>query len=291
MRILLAGSTGHLGRRVRVVLERDGHEVVGLSRSETTGIAVDLLDRPAVLEAVAGERFDAIVHYATDLRRGATTHRSMSRTNRLRLEGTSALVAVAKATGATKMVSGSAFYGYGLQDHGDEPLTETSLFGVTVGSANDDVLRALESLEQQTAAIKGVNLRLGLVYGGRPLPAVASDFDALLPLIHVDDVAEATSWALDKGRAGHSYNIVDDVSAPLAEFQLADRLAAHAPGLPPLPSWLLRARAPFGAELLTRTRMQVSNAKARRAGWRPRFPSYKQGLDRSADVVDAILSR
>ena len=290
MRTLLAGSTGAIGRRVRQVLEAAGHEVVGLARGETTGIAVDLLDRQAVLAAVDGQQFDAVVHHATALSRGATTHRSMERTNRLRMEGTSALVAVAKATGATRMVSASAFYGYGLLDHGDEPLPETTVFGLGSGSDNDHVIRALESLEQQTAAIKGVNLRLGHVYGDRRVGAVASDFDALLPLVHIDDVAAATLWALESARPGQSYNIADDHPTGLAEFRLAERLAAHAPGLPPSPSWLLRARAPFGAEFLTRTRIVLSTAKAHRAGWRPRFPSYEQGLHPKMSVVDEILA-
>ncbi|MFD0783875.1 NAD-dependent epimerase/dehydratase family protein, partial [Micromonospora azadirachtae] len=43
MRILLAGSTGVIGRRLVPLLGARGHQVIGLAR--TGPLAVDLLDR------------------------------------------------------------------------------------------------------------------------------------------------------------------------------------------------------------------------------------------------------
>jgi uncharacterized protein YbjT (DUF2867 family) len=55
MRIAVAGATGHIGRLTSAALERDGHEVVGISRS----MGVDLLSGDGLDEALAG--VDAVV--------------------------------------------------------------------------------------------------------------------------------------------------------------------------------------------------------------------------------------
>lgn len=286
MRVLLAGATGDIGRRLVPRLYAAGHEVVGLSRSVVNGIRVDLLDRDAVLDAVDGQQFDAVIHQATALGSGPATHSQMTRTNRLRSEGTSTLLAVARETGAQKFVTASVFYGYGFIDHGQRPLTEDDGFAQKSGGANDEVLRALLSNEQQVRAFGGVSLRYGLFYGGASAPVIASDFAGLLPLIHPEDAAAATVRALERGRSGAAYNIADERPVTWRELQEAAAIASGRRFPVALPSWALRAAAPFGAELLTRTSMRLSTAKARRElGWRPEYPTFAQGLAAGVEIA------
>jgi uncharacterized protein YbjT (DUF2867 family) len=50
MRVAVAGATGHIGTLTVSALERDGHDVVGLSRS----LGVDLLTTEGLDDALAG---------------------------------------------------------------------------------------------------------------------------------------------------------------------------------------------------------------------------------------------
>ena len=297
MRVLLAGASGALGREVHPALVRAGHSVAGITRRagsvsghRTTEIVADILDRPALLKAVDGQQFDAVVHIATDLSREPRRYAQMRATNRLRTEGTSALLAAARATDATRFVSGSVFYGYGFEDFEDRVLDEDAAFGQQPGGPVDAVHRALLSNEQQTRAFGGVALRFGLFYRGRgAIPTVASDWCGTLPFVHVDDAAAATVAALD-GPRGSVFNIVDDTPATWREVHEERARAFELPDPTGLPSWVLRRAQPFRAEILTATSMRVSNARAKeQLGWTPEFPSYAEGIWSS--VTDAARAR
>lgn len=68
LRVLVTGVAGFTGRHVAAELRRAGHAVVGLTHAngDTAAghVAVDLRDRAAVLDAVGGLDFDAVVHLA-----------------------------------------------------------------------------------------------------------------------------------------------------------------------------------------------------------------------------------
>jgi 2-alkyl-3-oxoalkanoate reductase len=120
MQVFVAGASGALGSRlVRQLIDR-GHEVIGTVHSASGAdrvqalgakpIALDLLDAHAVRDAVLVSRPDAIVHQATALA-GAGFGRSLDRTfaatNRLRTEGTDALLAAAREAGTPRFVAQS----------------------------------------------------------------------------------------------------------------------------------------------------------------------------------------
>ena len=120
MRVFVAGATGAIGARLVPELVRRGHEVVGTSRSSEKAarlrdlgaepVVLDLLDAGAVREAVAAARPDAIVHQATALARMSDLKnfdRSFAPTNRLRTDGTDALLAAAGEAGVRRFVAQS----------------------------------------------------------------------------------------------------------------------------------------------------------------------------------------
>ena len=95
---------------------------------------------------------------------------------------------------------------------------------------------------------------------------------------HIDDAASATVAALESGAPG-LYNVVDDDPAPISVWlpYLADVLAAKPPFR--VPAWLGRLGAgEVGVSIMTRIRGS-SNTKAKRElGWRPLFPSWREGF-------------
>jgi nucleoside-diphosphate-sugar epimerase len=120
MRVFIAGATGAVGARLLPQLIGCGHEVIGSSRSLERAerlrelgaepVVLDLLDAAAVRAAVAAAKPDAIVHQATALA-GASDFkhfdRSFAQTNRLRTEGTDALLTAARAAGVRRFVAQS----------------------------------------------------------------------------------------------------------------------------------------------------------------------------------------
>ena len=115
----------------------------------------------------------------------------------------------------------------------------------------------MRSAEQQAfTAPEGIALRYGLLYGGnvhemrallakRAMPVARG---GLLGWVHHDDAAAATVAALEHGRAGEAYNIVDD--KPACWEDVISAMAAAVGARPPrrLPGWLLRLAAPYVAE-------------------------------------------
>ena len=77
MRVFVAGATGAIGTRLVPKLVERGHEVIGTSRSMDRAqrlhalgaepVALDMLDRRAVRDAVLDAKPEAIIHQATAL--------------------------------------------------------------------------------------------------------------------------------------------------------------------------------------------------------------------------------
>src|SRR6266699_1982664 len=120
MRVLVAGGSGALGRRLVPQLVARGHQVTAtatspgklglLERLGADGAVMDGLDAVSVGEAVAAARPDAIVHQMTALS-GKPDMKHMDRwfatTNRLRTEGTDHLLAAAEAADVSHFVAQS----------------------------------------------------------------------------------------------------------------------------------------------------------------------------------------
>ncbi|MGJ4859869.1 NAD-dependent epimerase/dehydratase family protein [Labrys sp. KB_33_2] len=96
--------------------------------------------------------------------------------------------------------------------------------------------------------------------------------------LHIDDAAEATALAVDRGLPG-IYNVVDDEPAPVREWlpALAELLGAKPPMH--IPAWI--AQFVVGdhlVKMMTEIRAG-SNRKAKtEIGWIPRYPSWRQGF-------------
>jgi nucleoside-diphosphate-sugar epimerase len=277
-----------------------GHEVIGTSRSFERArsvraygaepVALDVLDRAAVLEAVAAAKPDAIVHQATALTGLSDLKhfdRSFAQTNRLRTEGTDALIAAAREVGVERFVAQSFASNRYVREGGpvkneDDPLDPN------LPEAMRESQAAMIHLEQTATEEGGIALRYGGFYGNandalleavrrRQFPVVG-DGAGIASFIHLDDAAAATVLAVEQTTPG-IYNIVDDDPAPLREWlpELAEIIGAKPPRH--VPAWLAQLIAGEVPVMMATDARGASNAKAKRElGWTLRYPSWREGF-------------
>ena len=98
--------------------------------------------------------------------------------------------------------------------------------------------------------------------------------------IHIEDAASATVEAVEHGTRG-VYNVVDDEPAPISEWlpELAKAVGAKPPRHVPL--WLARlAGGDVVAVMMTDLRGSSNKKAKRELGWKPRYPSWREGFAR-----------
>ncbi len=299
MRVFVAGASGAIGTRLVPQLIDRGHEVIGTFRSPGNAervralgaepVALDLLDARAVRAVVLEAAPEAIVHQATALanvRFSRSLDRSFAPTNRLRTEGTDALLAAAREAGVRRFVAQS-FASYRYAREGGPVKTEDDPLDPAPPATARETNAAMSHLDQAVTEAGGIALRYGGFYGAsndglagpvrkRQFPIIG-DGAGISSFIHLDDAAAATVLALDHDGPG-LYNIVDDEPAPTSEWLpvLATALGAKPPRH--LPGWLARLFMGEGLVMMAESR-GACNAKAKRElGWTLRYPSWCQGF-------------
>jgi 2-alkyl-3-oxoalkanoate reductase len=308
MRVFVAGAAGAIGQHLLPLLTAQGHQVTATTRSPgkldllrglgAEALVVDGLDAAAVGEAVARSEPEVVVHQMTSLAGVISLRRfdkEFAATNRLRTDGTDHLLAAAAAAGARRFIAQS-YTGWPNVRAGGPVKAEDDPLDPAPPAAQRETLAALSHLERvvpSAAPVQGIVLRYGSLYGPgasdafvslirkRQVPIIG-DGAGIWSFLHVYDAAAATVAALDRGQPG-VYNVVDDEPASVAEWLpfLAQAVGAKAPRR--LPAWLGRlAAGEVAVSMMTQIRGS-SNAKAKRElGWRPAWPSWRQGFREGA---------
>ena len=107
--------------------------------------------------------------------------------------------------------------------------------------------------------------------------------------IYLEDAAAAMVAALERGRAGQAYNIVDTEPVRWHDFMTELARAVGAPTPWSLPRWALRLVAPFVEIIMAETSLRVSNARARsELDWAPSVPTYREGIQRIVQALDVV---
>jgi nucleoside-diphosphate-sugar epimerase len=303
MHIFIAGATGAAGRALIPHLIEHGYTVTGTTRSAAkageierlgaTPAIMDGLDRESVRNAVTEAQPDVIVHQMTaltgmDMRK---IDRSFHITNRLRTEGTEHLIAAAPPN--AKLIVQS-FAGWPYARTGGAVKTEQDPLDPEPPKGIRETHAAIRRLERLTTEAGGIVLRYGGFYGPgsgmapggeqavmvrkRQFPLVG-DAEGMWSFLHTDDIATATLAAIEHGRAGEVYNVVDDEPAPVKEWlpYLAKQLDAKPPRR--VPAWLARLLTSPAAVMMMTDSRGASNAKAKRElRWTPRHPSWREGF-------------
>ena len=147
MRILVTGSSGHLGEALMRVLPDDGHEVIGLDvlESPVTTVVGSIADRGCVRSAVAG--VDAVVHSATLHKPHVSSH-DRAQFVETNIAGTLNLLEESVAAGVSRFMftSTTSTFGRALAPAEGAPaawITENvtpvprNIYGVTKTAAED----------------------------------------------------------------------------------------------------------------------------------------------------------
>jgi|SRR5215469_16400510 len=307
VKIFVAGATGALGRRLVPILVRAGYRVIGTTRVPTKAdtirgagaeaVVVDALNPDSVMQTIQAAKPDVVVHQLTaipprlDVRR---FDRDFTMTNRLRTEGTDNLLRAARAAGVRRFIAQS-FAGWPYARVGGPVKTEDDPLDPNPPAALRRSMEAIRHLESAVlgSGLEGLVLRYGGFYGPgtsigeggsilvdvrkRRFPVVGNG-TGVWSFVHIDDAAQATLMAIERGQPG-LYNIVDDDPAPVSDWlpALATATAAKSPWRVPIFVGRL-AVGEHGVVLMTQIR-GASNAKAKRElVWKPRWASWREGF-------------
>jgi 2-alkyl-3-oxoalkanoate reductase len=308
MRVFLAGATGAIGQPLVRQLREAGHEVFGTTRSPEKAemvralgaepVVVDALERGALRGAVIEARPDAVINQLTALPERLNYRKAdetFGETNRLRGEAGPMLAGAAAESGAKRLISQSVCFYYAHSGGGalhseDDPLIQ--LPPDTPGSRGMIASEALERSTLETPGLEGVVLRYGYFYGPgtayagdgswaadarrRRLPVVGKG-TGVFSFIHIEDAASATVAALERGSG--IYNVCDDDPARMADWvpAYAEALGAKRPRQ--VPMWVARIALGRQAASMVERLEGASNRRARdELGWKPRYPSWRQGF-------------
>ncbi len=312
MKAFISGATGVLGRRVVAGLVAGGHQVVGLSRSQTNvdqlagqgaeGRMGDLFDAEKLSELASD--CDAVLHLATAIpTKARSSPADWAMNDRIRREGTRAMVEAALRGPCRLYVQQSVTFVYG--DRGGAWVDEDSPLGVPVL----DLLQSAIDMEHivgragREQGLPAVTLRFGSFYSHDSAQTrtmldltkkgrfpVVGDGHAFWSMLHVDDAASAIVRAIDRpaDAAGQIFNVCDDEPVEYGDLvgDLAAALGARKPmHLPTFPARLLLGT---DAVRFLQSSVRCRNQRIKdRLGWQPRYPTHREGF---RAVIDAWSS-
>lgn len=300
MKVLIAGGSGLIGRRLAQGLAEDGHEVIVLSRGggangAVAGVRVVKWDARIAegdwVKELAGAH--GVVNLAgASIGSRRWTRRRMADLLATRLDATSAIVqAIERSTPADRrpsvLVNASGIDYYG--DRGDEIMTED-------GSPGDSFLARLSQQWEAAAqkaeplGVRVVRIRTAMVFahdalafrlltlpfrlfGGGPLGNGRQWFT----WIHLDDIAGLYRLALEDSRASGPINgVAPDVRR---ESEVAKEIGRvlHRPAFVPAPAFMLRLALGAESQLLLDGR-HATPAKAQALGYRFKFGGLREAL-------------
>jgi nucleoside-diphosphate-sugar epimerase len=299
VRVLVAGATSVPGIPLLRELNARGHDVVGLSSQsaktpqiEQQGakpVVANVFDAHQINTVVADIEPEVVVSLLTTLpKRGPMRVKDFEPARKLWGQGAPNLVAAAQRAGVRRVVAESVIFAYGYPSTGPAVIDETDPYPGPPPPSGEAMLEALRGMEQTVltsgdhSGTEGIVLRYGVFYGpGVPhdelftrlakwwaMPALTGN--GIVSWIHIDDVAKATADALDKGRGGQIYNIVDDRPQSFGDYIRELSAKLHRPPPLPVPRRLFGLVAPYGATAFGDTWLPLSNAKAKAdLGWVP----------------------
>jgi nucleoside-diphosphate-sugar epimerase len=295
MRTLVTGASGFIGGVLCGQLLERGHEVAALVRrpgsepEQTRPLVGDLSDGARLSETLAAERPDCVIHLAAEI----ASQRSERKVLEVNVSGTERLLESCRALAGSDGAGGPRVVFASTVVTGDargalltegEPLPVATPYGRSKQQGERLVLES---------GLPAVVVRPSHVYGpggwyaneliahlrqpGRF--AVIGRGENLWDVVHVDDVAGALVLAAESAPAQSIFHVVDDEPITFYDFMA---LTARALGIGAprrIPAALARIVAGGNAVDAVVRSARSSNAKIRRElGWRPRFPTAREGV-------------
>lgn len=274
-RILIAGC-GYVGQAAADLFYARGWAVQGWTRSAESAASlsgkpyavrnVDVSRRAEVAECA--ETFDAVIHCASSRGGDADMYRQ------LYLDGVRNLLEIFPRSKLLFTSSTSVYAqrngSWVTEESEAEPMGETS-----------GILLETEALVLERG---GIVARLAGIYGpGRSAmlnkflastAIIDPENDRFVNQVHRDDIASALFLLFSREtERAQIYNVIDD--QPILQSQCYRWLAQR----------LNRPLPPFGRSTQQRKRgdsnKRVSNAKLRRLGWTPQYPTFAEAMEKS----------
>lgn len=299
MRIVIAGATGVLGRRLVKRFLEHGHLVVGLARTDTARSVVESLNAQGVVadifnaDEIANKigQADVVIHAATSIPvKVKTKPQDWALNDRLRREGTTALTSAAEKVGAKTYVQQSivwaarpeddSFFDESAKPDSPDELHVSALDGENIAfeagdkhGFNVSVLRcggfySADARHTRMLAEGLIKRRIPLIGGG----------DAVLANIHTDDAASAFIAAAEAGKQG-LWHVVDDTPVMVKEMLTEFAAMLHAKSPRTFPLWIARLFVGKGIIDFFVRSTRTSNTRFKQdLNWSPRYPSYREGL-------------
>ena len=273
--ILIAGC-GYVGQAVADLFHTAGWVVEGWTRSARSAASLSAkpysvrdvdISEPAQVAKCVGI-FDAVIHCASSRGGDAETYRQVyldGARNFLEIFPKSKVL-FTSSTSVYAQSDGS----WVTEESATKPVRETS--------------RILLETEKLVLDQRGIVARLAGIYGpGRS--ALLSKFlagtavidpenDRFVNQVHRDDIASALFFLLSrKAEGAQIYNVIDDQPILQSECYrwLGQRLNRP---LPPIGK-------PKGPRKRGDSNKRVSNARLRRLGWAPRYPTFADAMEES----------
>jgi UDP-glucose 4-epimerase len=296
VRVLLTGSSGHLGEALARSLGDDGHQVIGLDMLDSphTKVVGSIADRACVRRSM--EAVDAVIHAATLHKPHVASHRRQEfvETN---VTGTLTLLEEAVAAGVGRFVftSSTSVFGRALVPALGEPaawITEDvadlprNIYGATKKTAED-----LCELIHRDAGLACVILRTSRFFPEADdrdqIRAAFADANVkvnefLYRRVDLEDVASAHRLALERAPEIGFGRYIVSATTPFSRNDLAE-LRHDAPAV-------VRRRCPEyeagyarrGWEMFPAIERVYVNERARaELGWHPRY-DFAHALERLA---------
>ncbi len=257
---MLLFGPGYVGSRLAAALDADGWTVTAVRRDTPPSDIAEALDRAThILSSVPpGESSDPV------------------------LDQWGQAIAAAPA-GWVGYLSSTGVYG----DTGGAWVDESAPIGRGRRSVRAEADRAWQAIHAGARVF-----RLPGIYGpGRsPLDRVRTGTahrvdlpGQLFSRIHVDDIVTGVLAAIANGPAG-VYNLADDQPASQADVIAAAARLLNLPP-PPLMSLADAGLSPAAHAFYTENRRVAADKARRLLGWRPRYPTYREGLTALLDDV------
>lgn len=287
MRLLIVGC-GYVGLPLGAELVRQGHQVWGMRRTnsgqgelEAVGIApltADITDLPSLLRL--SNNYDWVVNCVS------ASGGSVEEYQGVYLKGMRHLLRWFEKAPLMKFVYTSSTSVYGQTDGSivdENSLAEPEADTAKVLVATEQVL-----LEAAREGFPAVILRLAGIYGPnrgywfkRFLQGdaiIEGNGGRILNMIHRDDAVGAIATALERGRSGTVYNVVDNEPTTQPAFFefLANKFQRPLPPTLPPNEAVAFKRGP--------TNKRICNRRLRdELGYQFKYPSFRQGLSSVLD--------
>ena len=289
MRVFLTGATGFIGSHVIPELLGRGHQVLGLTRSDTgarqleaTGADVHRgdLEKPETL-ADGAAAADAVIHCAFDhnfstfFENTKKDHRNIVAMGEA-LEGTQKPILITSGVGVGTPLNGGAATEDVLNPRHANPRIATELAGATLTARNIDVRTIrLPQVHDTTKA----GLITPLLAEARRAGAVAyvGEGQTRWSAAHISDVAKLYILALERGEPGARYHASVEEGVPARA--IAEAIGKGA-GLPVRSIAVNEVERYFGwmAPFAALNMVASSTWTRARLGWEPTGPDLLSDL-------------